>query len=242
MIATIISYCNNDFQFIEENLQQASKFSNEIFISYCDYALNGILEDEDTLEKMFEIAKKYNATPITIEYQKNETSRFHHNIMRFLPTWSCKSDYILFLDADEIIEGDLFKKYLKTKDHENYDVVSLECYWYFRERKYRAKTTEEAGVMCKKSICTYNYIFSDMERWEFKRREDFKSKRWLRQDNKVLCHHYSWVRTKEQMLRKVKSWGHNKDLDWVSLIEEEFSHDFNGTDFVHNYEYDVLDC
>ena len=51
MIATIISYCNNDFQFIEENLQQASKFSNEIFISYCDHALNGTLEDEETLEK-----------------------------------------------------------------------------------------------------------------------------------------------------------------------------------------------
>jgi hypothetical protein len=46
----------------------------------------------------------------------------------------------------------------------------------------------------------------------------------------------------DEMIQKVISWGHNKDIDWVSLIEQEFTHDFNGKDFIHNYEYDVLDC
>ena len=240
MITTIISYCNNDFKFIEENLQQASKFSNQIFVSYCNYSLNGVLEDEDTLEKMFEIAKKYQVVPIKIEYQELETSRWHHNLMRFLPTWFAKNDYILFLDADEIIEGDLFNQYLKTKDHEQYDVIAMECYWYFREKNYRAKTTEGAAVMCKKKICNYKYIFSDSERWEFFNRLDLKAKTNLKFQDKIMCHHYSWVRTKEEMLQKVVSWGHNQDKDWVSLIEQEFSHDFNGTDFVHNYQYDII--
>jgi hypothetical protein len=60
-------------------------------------------------------------------------------------------------------------------------------------------------------------------------------------NNIPMIHHYSWVRTKEQMLQKVKAWGHNADKDWVSLIEEEFSRPFNGKCFVNNYSYEVLD-
>ena len=160
MITTIISYCNNDFKFIEENLEQVSKFSNDIYISYCNKSLDGKPEDEDTLEKMFEIARKYQAMPIKIEYQELEPPKFHHNLFRFLPTWFAKNDYILFLDSDEILEGQLVKKYLKTEDHKNYDAIAFECYWYFREKKYRATVTEGAGVICRKSICTYNYIFT----------------------------------------------------------------------------------
>jgi hypothetical protein len=53
-------------------------------------------------------------------------------------------------------------------------------------------------------------------------------------------HHYSWVRTKEEMLRKVKAWGHTNDKDWNTLIEEEFSREFNGKDFVHGYNFEIL--
>ena len=54
-------------------------------------------------------------------------------------------------------------------------------------------------------------------------------------------HHYSWVRTKEEMLKKVLNWGHKDDsFDWISKIEEEFSRDFNGTDFIHRYNYNIV--
>jgi subtilase family serine protease len=39
------------------------------------------------------------------------------------------------------------------------------------------------------------------------------------------------------MIQKVISWGHNKDIDWVSLIEQEFTHDFNGKDFINKYGF-----
>jgi hypothetical protein len=56
-----------------------------------------------------------------------------------------------------------------------------------------------------------------------------------------MCNHYSWVRTKEEMLRKVTSWAHSNDTNWTALVEEEFSREFNGTDFVHGYQYDILE-
>jgi len=53
----------------------------------------------------------------------------------------------------------------------------------------------------------------------------------------VFFHHYSWARTKEQMLTKVKNWGHRKQRNWQELVENEFSHEFNGKDFIHGYNY-----
>jgi hypothetical protein len=43
------------------------------------------------------------------------------------------------------------------------------------------------------------------------------------------------------MLRKVKNWSHKNDRNWDDLIEEEFSRDFNGKDFVHNYSYEIVE-
>ena len=41
-----------------------------------------------------------------------------------------------------------------------------------------------------------------------------------------------------EMLNEVKNWGHYNDRqNWVECIEEDFTHPFNGKDFVHNYEY-----
>ena len=60
-------------------------------------------------------------------------------------------------------------------------------------------------------------------------------------DDKPMIHHYSWVRTYKEMLKKVKHWGHTKDKDWTSLVHEEFKKDFDGTDFVHNYKYDKVE-
>ena len=53
-------------------------------------------------------------------------------------------------------------------------------------------------------------------------------RRWLRQD------------TRDEMLKKISTWGHNKDRNWVELVEEEFSREFNGTDFIHGYTYKIL--
>ena len=56
-----------------------------------------------------------------------------------------------------------------------------------------------------------------------------------------MFHHYSWVRTEEEMLRKVQSWGHRGDREWVSLVKKEFSAPFQGTDFVHGYQFQTVE-
>jgi hypothetical protein len=63
----------------------------------------------------------------------------------------------------------------------------------------------------------------------------------LSKEGLPMLHHFSWVRTKEEMFKKVKNWGHYRDRDWISCIEEEFTRPFNGKDFVHGYEYNTVD-
>ncbi len=42
------------------------------------------------------------------------------------------------------------------------------------------------------------------------------------------------------MLKKISTWGHNKDRNWVELVEEEFTRPFNGNCFVNNYKFKII--
>ena len=97
-----------------------------------------------------------------------------------------------------------------------------------------------AGSIFKKSIWTENIAFTDAERWSY-RHTSLKCKEHCTYEDQIISNHFSWVRTKDQMLTKVKSWGHNKDKNWIDLVNEEFSRDFNGTDFVHAYSYNIVE-
>ena len=40
-----------------------------------------------------------------------------------------------------------------------------------------------------------------------------------------LIHHYSWVRTKQEAIRKVNTWGHFADKNWATVrIAAAFGH------------------
>jgi len=240
MISVVISYCNNDFGFLQDNIEQAKRFSDDIIVCYCAFSLDGKKEDEGLISQMKDMVSENGGQVAEINYSVHKTARCHHNEMRYIGNSLAINEYVLFLDTDEILEGELFREYLETRDYKKFDVVALKCYWYFREKRYRATTTEQAGTLCNKKILSSPYIYSEAERWEYKNRPTLRVCEELTYKGNVLCHHYSWVRTREQMINKVLSWGHKNDKDWLSLVEQEFAHEFNGTDFVHNYNYQIL--
>jgi len=61
-------------------------------------------------------------------------------------------------------------------------------------------------------------------------------------DGEVMFDHFSWVRSREVMVKKVMNWGHREDRDWLSLVNKAFDSDILTTpDFVHGYEYDIIE-
>ena len=155
------------------------------------------------------------------------------------------SDYILFLDTDEIVNVKRFKDWVETEEYKLYDSMKLANYWYFREKKYRAKQIEDSVVLVKKDlIVKYNEILIPVlvaGREQYHELINCNKKRMiLGTDGYPIIDHYSWVRTKEEMTQKVVSWGHHRDKNWIDMIEEEFSREFNGKCFVNNYTFNRL--
>ena len=170
-------------------------------------------------------------------------SSFWHNYARWVGF--CKIspniDYILFLDADEIVETDRFSEIIKKSDFTKYDYLCFSNYWYFRDQRYRARHIQNSPYMVKRSVIDKNLIFNTTERVNFTTLPNGFPDAVRGFDGKPLFHHYSWVRNKEEMLRKVRTWGHSKVKNWTALVEEEFSREFNGTDFVYFYQYDIVE-
>jgi hypothetical protein len=237
---TIINYSTYDFPFIERVILEAEKFSNKVYVVFYDHFFDGTEEDQTKIEctKKFGTSK---TTFISLAWDSKKDARFHHNNARWNGLLHCSEDYILFLNSDEILKGESVNKFIKDGQHLNFDVVAFECYWYFREPIYQSIQTEQIGFIVKKSICTENYIFNNHETMAFKYVNGLKIAEFVRIDNEIVCHHFSWVKSKTDMLRKVVSWGHSADRDWVSAVNEEFSRPFNGKDFIHGYSYKTVD-
>lgn len=242
MISTILQYSTIDFRFLKANLDQVTKFSDEVIIPICDHFFNGEPENEDLLNASFEICKQYdNVHVYMFSWEgENTNSGYYHNLSRSLGTNVAKNEWLLFVDADEII-SDRFDKWFDTIKHTDYSFW-LTCYWYFREPIYQATKVEAAGLLIKKSKCQWN-VNVLAERQQLFGTVDlidgFRTP--IHYDGEPLVHHFSWVRSKEEMLKKVQNWGHKNDKNWTELVEEEFSRPFNGSDFVHGYQYRIVD-
>jgi tetratricopeptide (TPR) repeat protein len=241
-IATIVNFCTLDSRFLPDCLANVRTFSEQIIISAATHFFDGTPENREELERLAGDLTDEVTEFLILDYDHAQTirhgSRYWHNFAR----WSAVKqltddiDHVLFLDADEIVEGERFAEWLASGEFTHYDAAALAANWYFREPSYRATSMEEAGLLVRRDAITEELIFDNLERWSFLRLQ--RCARFLKGcDDLPMLHHYSWVRTKEEMLRKVSAWGHNRDKDWASLVHKEFEHGFTGKDFVHGYNY-----
>ncbi len=135
--------------------------------------------------------------------------------------------YALFLDCDEIIDNSSFRDWLEHFDYTQYTAIRLANYWYSRSSSYRATTWEDTPLLLRKTKENLQALMHPQERagTYFVACPD-KKRMCLSLNKKPMVHHFSWVRTKEQMLKKVSNWGHRKDRNWKHLVEQEFSSSF----------------
>lgn len=238
-IDTIIPFCSYDYDFINYAIEGVRQVSNNIIITYFDYTFDNKPENLELIEKV--INNNNDCKFIKLNYNSSQTSRWHHNYTRWVGYQISKADYLLFIDSDEVFEKNKLKEWVDQKDSFS-DLTTFANYWYFRSTKYRATTYEDSPIMVNKKIISEKNIFTESERGEYKNITSIsKELNVFGLDSKPMCHHYSWAMDKDAMLRKVSSWGHRGDTQWDKLIEEEFSRDFNGTDFIHGYKYEICE-
>ncbi len=245
-IGTVINFCSLDARWIGPCVRATAPFSAKVVVPFADRLFDNTPEDPEMIRRVRE--ENPQAEFVPFEYHHSITEmlrpRFWHNYARWvgLSRLPGDCDRVLFLDADEIVETDRFMDFLARARFAEYDHLYFANYWYFREPRFRARKIEDSPALIRRSIITVNRIFHERERATFR-----KLPNGLRQvnglDGKPMFHHYSWVMDKERMLRKVRTWGHSLDTDhdWERLVEEEFSREFSGRDFVHGYDFDVVE-
>ncbi|MFH1985902.1 MAG: hypothetical protein ABIL58_29050 [Pseudomonadota bacterium] len=245
-IGTIINFCSLDYRFIGPCIRAVAPFSAAVVVPVADHLFDNTPEDMDL------IGRAENENPgaefTRFDYHHSITQmlrpRFWHNYARWVGLSRLPEgcDWVLFLDADEIVETDRFTAFLARADLAGVDHLYFANYWYFREPRFRARQIEDSPALIRRPIITVNRIFHERERATFRSLPNgLRCVAGL--DGKPMFHHYSWVMDKARMLQKVRTWGHSRDTDrdWERLVEAEFSGPFSGKDFVHGYDFDTVD-
>ena len=258
MIGTIIISNSDDFQFLKALIPQTLKFSSYVSIAIGTKFWNGIPENIDKINR-FIIENQYENVlyslydpiedPKLCEHSKlvKQEAMLPEAYARYIALNKIPNnqalEYVLLLDSDELIEGDRFKTWLNKQIYKNYDVMKLACFWYWRLPVYRAKDyLEDSIVFIKRSALTIPLIFHHNARTATYYACPGKKRRMIidNDDGLPFIHHYSWVRTYRQMMNKVTSWGHREE-SYVAKVEEEFSREFNGTEFLKKLTYEIVD-
>lgn len=255
MIASIISFCTNEYRFLEACIAEARCFSQQIIVSVCDHFFDGTPENYALLEEVY---KQFpDCTFIEFSYdpahlygtfsslQPGHVDWVHqwHNSGRYASLFFIepKVEYIFLIDADEVAEGKKIRSWLDTEEYRGYDAMRLSMYWYFREARFRAKTCDDLQLIVKKAaLRPEDFLDLDERMGTYMRIKGKKIREVKGIEGAPMVHHYSWVRTKEEMLQKTRTWGHHWERSWPTLIEEEFSRSFNGVDFCRGYHYEEI--
>lgn len=235
-ITTIINYCTYNQKFINHCIDSLRNVSDKVIVTYTTHFYDGTPENYDLINETKKLHTDVEFLEIKYDSMMSDEKWCKHTRIVAMTHVDVDTDYLFLADSDEILIVDRFLKFL-TSDRFVYGKdYRLLSYWYFRDVKYQSKQHETS---------LYFLNFSTVKKTETKgldRNSLVGSPTIVASyDSNPLAHHFSWVLTKENMIKKVSTWGHKNDRNWLQLVEKEFSREFNGTDFVHGYQYNILE-
>lgn len=237
-IASIINFCTNEARFLRPCIEQCRLFSQQIIVPVCDHFFDGTKENRQLLNQIY--GSLSDVLFLEYPFLSGPSPAYLPSLSRLVGSQYLDEEIerVFFLDADEIPDGQRVLEWLETSDWSQHSVLKMANYWYFREPRYQSKLWEDSIIFVQAKTLEPALLLHERERDAIYDLLPGPKKRNVTGfDGAPLFHHYSWVRTKDEMLKKVKSWSHRDDRNWVSLVEEEFSSPFRGTDFIHGYSY-----
>jgi hypothetical protein len=242
ILEAVILYSSNDSKFASACIESLLKLNIRVHVITYTHMWNGAIEDVDKLQKpLNQFVENTLFNQYSIEWEEGHSPWYWEGLGRYLGTQevSDQSEYILYIDIDEIVDTEKFENWIISKDYQQHDALKLSTYWYWREPIYQAHQLEDSVVMLRTNIAKQLPLQPGGREIYFNSTSN--SIRSVGNEDPMI-HHYSWVRTKEEMLNKVSNWGHTDDRkDWTLLVEKEFSSSFSGTDFLHNYQYRIVE-
>jgi hypothetical protein len=246
-VAAIVNYCTNDFRFLDDCLLRLKKKFRQVIVPVCDHFFDGTPEDlpllkysfakhPDVLFILFKWGEKlYGLSPVI--YDENKKIHYWHSTARFVGYQYIKKgiEGALFLDVDEIIDLERF-----DIDFEG-AAMRFDSYFYMRAAYNRAKIRTENALYVKIKGFNPDHLLVVAERMgTFDRIAGEKKLNVVGKDGDPVFHHYSWVRSEEELMKKVVSWGHYSEKNWEKLLKQELSMPIGKRDCLYDLEYECV--
>lgn len=247
MMTAVISFCSNDWRFLKRCIDGVASCSQEIIVTVCDHFFDGSAENYALLQEayarfpkctflQFHFDPHISYRPFsTLEPEHHNWRHEWHNTGRWLSFLyaSAQSEYLLFLDCDEIVDTSLFSQWLKEADWRGLAACRFNSDCYFREARYEATARSDSCLLVNRNYLTSTIFWDNRERTGiFDGIEGEKKKGIKDLLDQPMVRHFSGVRTKEELHKKFTTWGHHWEQDWALLLEEEYSRPFNGEHFL----------
>lgn len=253
-VSVVISYCSNENYFLDSILEQCSKFTDDIVVSFGTHLYDGTPED---ISKIQEVAPKYPKVSF-VQYLvspenfnglgvRTRPQAYWHNMARWTGISHLKQhDWVLLLDCDEIPEGDKFKQWWSMVEGSEIlnpnTTFKIANYWYFKEPTNRAKTLEDSVLLIHSKYLSKFNVFGDLERDYLIQQSNTRLIRQTRGvKGEVMFHHYSWCRSRPGLEHKIKNWGHANDYNNPDEIIKHIFKDDGVNDIIHNYSYEKVE-
>ncbi|MCK4933967.1 MAG: hypothetical protein KAR79_00110 [Simkaniaceae bacterium] len=253
-ITSIINFCTNDFRYLALCIKEVKLFSSQVIIAVCDHFFDGTPEDRELLSLAYAMhpdcefieyaydAKKAYGSYRTTSPESEDWTHFWHSTSRYVGYHFARSEYLLFLDVDEIIDGSRFQSFFASSQMMRAPMHRLLSYFYFKSPTLRSRAWHPGSLVVKKSAIEPEHLLNILERHGvFMDFEGSRVQNAVGLDGKPLVHHYSWVRLPDELLRKVQMWGHKHDRDWVGAIEKGFNQPFEGKDPIFGLTYERVE-
>lgn len=235
-IATVICYCTNDYRYIGKCIEEALKFSDQILVPVCDHFFDGTPENKQLLQQTyaehphiqfieFPYGDTLYAPHIQITQDHPNWPKYWHSTARLIGFFHTQEaiDWILFLDTDEICDGKRMLDWLESTDLNLYTAHRPLQYRYVKSPAHPWIKFEVSSLLVKKALLTPTMIFNPQERYGIQKALPGKQVIGATHDGLPLVHHYSWVKTQQEILTKTRTWGHRDDAPWQTLLDREYS-------------------
>lgn len=234
-VAAVINYCHLERAFLPLVLRECRHFADRVVVVFGDRYTDGTPQPSPD-----ECAREFPEVTF-VRYEVNlEAARrgrpglsnanaFWHNTARWAGVRaSGDTDYVLFLDADEVPEGERFAAFVRSTMPSGPAAadaphLKLANWWYFRYPWLRALGVEDSVVMVPRAGLTEQRVLcADLERADLVDPPRVK-RRVVDESRQPMFHHYSWVRTPADLYAKARLWSHKDDADWAAALDRELA-------------------
>lgn len=216
MASVIINYSSMEEPFIRPLLKECLKFSDDIVISYGSHLYNGEPEDISIIhqyQKEFPTVKfvgysvDFSVDPYLQPGIFERPSIYWFNFARYNAIQHLQNkEWVFVIDADEIPEGEYIKEWLQHAKLDIMQCYKMSCYWYFKTVTNQCTALQDSPLLIHGSHLREDTIFGDWDRDDIVRKSNTISNRnVIGLNNLVLFHHYSWVRSKANLFRKLQT-------------------------------------